>query len=445
MKKRSFCTFELYETEALAEYLERMARKGWMLEKFGKLLTFHRIRPADLKFNVTIMENASVFDSFQDDRLTEFRELCRDAGWEYAGTNGLMQIFYSRNPDAVPIHTDKELQFQILSRNVFGKLLPVYGLLLLITIIGMAVQIKGFDTADLASDLSLTVPLSFLLSAVISLCMLCSVFSWYRKNRKALREGGSLFAPGLKGILLRNRILYGVLIVYGICLFLLVLSGMTSETAMLRSLLPVTFIYYIIIAVGAALLIRLLHEKFKFPREKNRFIYISAAIAMSVLFTIILSFLTFRIIGRGPAYRQESSSGSLALTAEDLGYDRGNDIYYRDRKSIIAGNELYRESNWESGNPFLFEYEHFTSLFPFGIKMFLNEKADQLVRVGYPEPANPDWKDIKADRWYLHRNESDDHITYLYLHGNSVFYMNVPDVLSEEQLQMVYQRIFEGI
>lgn len=129
-KKRVWSNFVLFEGDALAEYLEMMAKKGWMLASLGTILTFKRIPPANFKFTVDIMNNSSVFDSLKNEKLLGLREICEDAGWEFVCTNGMMQVFVSENPNINPIQTDSELKSKRISKNVISKTVPIYLLLL---------------------------------------------------------------------------------------------------------------------------------------------------------------------------------------------------------------------------------------------------------------------------------------------------------------------------
>ena len=78
------------DSEAIIAYLEKMARRGWLLEKIHPCLTFRRIEPENLTYDVTYFSDASVFDPAPTEGQETYIDYCRAAGWELAAVNGPM-------------------------------------------------------------------------------------------------------------------------------------------------------------------------------------------------------------------------------------------------------------------------------------------------------------------------------------------------------------------
>ena len=64
-KKRRIQTFSFFNHTAISEHLEKMAQKGWMIERltsFGWI--YRRIKPQKIHFTVSYYPKASEFDPY---------------------------------------------------------------------------------------------------------------------------------------------------------------------------------------------------------------------------------------------------------------------------------------------------------------------------------------------------------------------------------------------
>ena len=61
-KKRRLEAFSFYDHTGIEQHLERMAEKGWLVEKVGYLWTYRRIEPQKLTFCVSYFPKASLFE-----------------------------------------------------------------------------------------------------------------------------------------------------------------------------------------------------------------------------------------------------------------------------------------------------------------------------------------------------------------------------------------------
>jgi hypothetical protein len=102
-----------YECVAVEEYLEEMAKRGWLLQSVkGYLFKFKRIEPKKIKYSVDVLYEASIFDCKDSNAALEYREYCKAAGLNYVCQTGRIQIFYTEDDRKnISIHTDEEEKY----------------------------------------------------------------------------------------------------------------------------------------------------------------------------------------------------------------------------------------------------------------------------------------------------------------------------------------------
>ncbi len=102
-----------YEYRTLEKYLEKMALEGWKLENMrGYFLKFKKIEDIRLKYSVDVMDKVSFFDGKDCSTALEFREYCKEAGWDFICESDKIQIYCSESKeDNIPIHTDENEKY----------------------------------------------------------------------------------------------------------------------------------------------------------------------------------------------------------------------------------------------------------------------------------------------------------------------------------------------
>lgn len=120
--------FQVYENDSLRDYLEDMALRGWQLKSAGNMfLRFESCRPHRVRYCVEVMEKPSAYTSNQSEKLKAYREFCRDAGWDYAGSTGYLHIFYTEDEAAVVVETDPEERYERICQACQGNNRLTYG------------------------------------------------------------------------------------------------------------------------------------------------------------------------------------------------------------------------------------------------------------------------------------------------------------------------------
>ena len=76
-RKRVFAQFTFHDRTGIQYYLEKMALKGWMLDKITKWSWhFRRIEPRRVHFAVSYFAKTSSFEPEPPEELLRFRDFC---------------------------------------------------------------------------------------------------------------------------------------------------------------------------------------------------------------------------------------------------------------------------------------------------------------------------------------------------------------------------------
>lgn len=221
MRKYKFVSAE--SSESIKEYLERMAREGWMLENItaGSKLEFVAVEPVEINYAVEMIPDGSIFDTHPTGKNEEYIEFCKKAGWEYICSSANIYIFYTKNPDAVPIETDEELKFQTIKKAMFRNT----GIIMLILSGCSIMQLSMALTINLNIVESSVIAFSNLFLHGLVLLMAClffwRYFRWIYKAKSAIRAGEKVFGKKAKSPAQALIFLAGFATVHGtICMIL---------------------------------------------------------------------------------------------------------------------------------------------------------------------------------------------------------------------------------
>jgi hypothetical protein len=442
LKKRIWNNFEIYEADALAEYLETMAEAGWMLESIKRTLVFKRIEPQKIKFTVDIMENASVFDSFYDKKTMEYRGFCTDTGWEHLSTNGIFHIFYSKDENVIPIHTDQEVQFHVISKNMLGKTIPSYLYPLLMTIFFLFIN-RYQSITSLTMNLTLIGPIAFLFADIISIIMLLSALVWYVRGKSAIKNKTVIPKRNIKYIKIRSLIINLIMVMILIAAALFLLEEVVRKPTVARIILPLILMSIVTFIVIIKVL-TVLQEKYSFSRNVNRSIYIVTGIVLTAVTMFVVMSSVFSGIWHNSRVDNRSTSKiKPKITSEDLGYISKNDKDWDYAESIIASSETYLEIPTSRDTPYSLDYEFFQCKFQFGINKFIQEKKEQLQQMNYILKEEIAYDKKEVDVIYLYSAQYDNFSnSYIIVKDRKVLFLEVTNILDKDQLAIVISNFF---
>lgn len=197
-RKRQLSWYQPDDTEAIARHLERMAGKGWLLEKVDNwIFTYRRAQPARVRYTVTFFPEASVFDPGLTRGQETYADYCQAAGWELAAAYGPIQYFRSVRPDPTPIETDEAVKLSAIRRTMRKTSVLSYTLLLLLPLVYLpllSIQLRRpmefFSSSSQLAQLALMAGI-----AVFSAGMLLDYLAWVLLSRRAVARGGACARP----------------------------------------------------------------------------------------------------------------------------------------------------------------------------------------------------------------------------------------------------------
>ena len=198
--------FSAYDHTGMEAHLEKMARRGWMLEDISGLgWRYRRTRPEELTFSITYDARASEFDPEPSEAQKTYQEFCAHSGWRLAASSGVLQVYYTDRRDAVAIQTDPALEVELLHRTMVRTFLPVYLLLLLVGLWQGGVfcwKLLGDPIALLVKPVSLFLGPMWLMLMAYVLSELAGYLMWRRRALRAAERGEFLPTRGHRWLLL---------------------------------------------------------------------------------------------------------------------------------------------------------------------------------------------------------------------------------------------------
>lgn len=325
-------TFLPWDGAYVERHLEKMARKGWRLEKAGNpFWTYRKAEPANLHYAMTYFPTASVFDSDPTEEQETYADYCAAAGWELVSAYGPLQIFVNERPHPVPIETDEREKLAAIHGAMKKMLLLPYGVLAAVWLVNLLLRLDLRSYYSMLSTLSSIQQLLFLLAIalliLVFLGMIGDYLVWYFRSRRAVEQGGACLPSHT-----RPRLLFQWTILAIAMAALLGPWGYKSGGQWLPFVLAVLVITFFLLA-GCYGLLHLL-KSMAGSRSFNRGAYIAGTIVLSVLCIAATAGAILLIPeAESPAppevYIAETAQGSrtyniyrddIPLTLEDLGY-----------------------------------------------------------------------------------------------------------------------------
>ena len=194
-KKFQVNWYQVNDSEAMAAKLEKMAAKGWLLDKVSNFgWTYRRAEPAQVKYTITYFPDASVFDPAPTEGQETYADFCQAAGWEFVAAYGPIQFFRSTRPDPIPIETDEGEKLRASHKTMLKTLVLSHVLLLFSAGLQLPAQRLNFRYAPFSTVSSnQSMALALLATGLLLYCaaILLDYFIWYRRSKRAVERGGA--------------------------------------------------------------------------------------------------------------------------------------------------------------------------------------------------------------------------------------------------------------
>ena len=188
-KKYILNTYSMFDDHLLTDRLERMALKGWQLEKIGRYqLSFRKAEPQALHYAIGFFPGAEAEDPTMSEDQLSYIDLCSASGWELAAAYGPMQVFQSAAANPVPLETDDVLKLKAIDGGM-GKTHILLHLTLILTPLFWLTRFR-FESGYLTSapwHPAWIAAVSF--TMIRSLLELIFYFYWFFKGSRQVELG----------------------------------------------------------------------------------------------------------------------------------------------------------------------------------------------------------------------------------------------------------------
>ena len=188
MKKWVLNYFYAFETEALTDYLEKQAAKGWLLEKVGLYgLLFRRGEPSQRRYYADLPPWEPTASDWREQKEA-YVQMCGEAGWEYVGSDGWIYVFSTEEENVPPLHTDPQVRYRAIDRIWRWRIR--LGFILLLLTVGSNV---GTFLSGLGQTLSLVEKIErgylLLLELIVETEWIWSYHRWSKRQKQGLLTG----------------------------------------------------------------------------------------------------------------------------------------------------------------------------------------------------------------------------------------------------------------
>lgn len=459
--KRRLETFLLFDYRGVEKHLCKMAQNGWKLEEVGRYIwKYCRIEPADLKYAVTYVPDASDLNPEPTDNQLTLEDYCAEAGWEKIGDWEQMQIFCNSEENPIPIETDEKMRLDVIKKSMKKSFIPAQVSVLAVMLLFLAQQFLlsyQLDPVDFfAQNYKLLLVAFMVYVTIANFVNLYSYFSWCRRSEKTVAEGGACAESPNYQMIQKVTI---VLTVLFLIVFTVTFMQANGDGAGLFMAL-----YLSIFAIMCAVveLMRRWLKKAGVSKTANWIITILAVTVLAFVLIVAVVFASLHydwlrdesaaVYTTADGREYEIYREELPLTVQDLQEaDHPNYSYKADgsRSPLLAHYE-YRQHLWhalgETKMPAL-EYEitdvNVEALYQICLKEYLeqDETSKQILGddVRYrPADAEP-WGADTAYQYYhgdMYVNE------WILCKDNRIVLLNADWTLDETQMTIAGEKLF---
>lgn len=294
--KRRIEPLSLYDHTGIERHLEKMALKGWMIERITNYgWIYRRIEPKKLHFCVSYYPKASAFDPEPTEGQQTFFDFCAHTGWILACTSAQMQVFYNEREDPIPIETDPVIEVENIHSMCKRSFLPAQAVNLLTGLFCAFLYAPSalYDPIEfLSSPTKLFLEACWIILVVTSATEIIAYFHWYRKALQAAEQGEFM------NTFSTTNLQKTVLAILFLMLFYLVVNALFATDAMMRFIMTAMMIYMVSLFLLVDTIRRFLKRK-KAPRNVNRTVTLILSFGLSFTMMGLITLTTLKLSSEG--------------------------------------------------------------------------------------------------------------------------------------------------
>lgn len=413
--------FYSFEISSIETYLEKMALKGWKLEKLSNLyIKFRRTQPKSIKYTIDIVDGITAYGEADSAVVLEYREKLGSIGWNYCCEYNNLQIFYKeyateKKSISKKGITEKKLLFRNSVTNLIYKFVFI-GFFIFAKYLSIA---KGRDLGFLADNENIVSSLVFTGVLIVYIIDLIRLIK-FRLSTTYKDENKNIYWIRFKGISI-----FIILLLAALFFIALLLISSTEDSNITISILA--------IIISVLLFLYLLQNKKDNAKKK-----VTISSIFIILITTIFIINNFFIAN---IFKNKSMAGKnkqYALGLKDFNDEAitEEDIYIDEESSFIA-NKIFYTAN---GKKMKLSYELFESDYEFMVKWNFNKMMDWFkkqdifyyeIKTSLPVEVN------------VYVNEKANN--YIIISKNKLIeIIGLEESNKEEVLDIVYNKIFKN-
>lgn len=382
---RKLFLYDYTECDALKEYLEDMALKGWILKDINTFLTFEKREPQKLTYSVEVFDKASIFDTKLEKKAEEYVEYCSYAGWKLVCNFEKFHIFVATNENPVPIQTDERIKYQTIVKSTLKKNVLNWIVLPIIFTFNLFVgSLRDFEffITNYISLLSAFIIFLFYIKVGSDVI---KFFIWCIKAKRNLSRDKMLPSYSIKD-LKRIKKMKIIPIITSLCvmIFLSIFSFINKDYFTGLYILALILVIILILVISYWIV------KSKFKRFDNITLQIIIGFGMAgvIMFLSIFSIVLFSkqdpklVVDKNSVSIQGESH--IPITLEDIGvkYKKYKDSDIDRSKTIFASSVTYYDNTYDSldGERTEISYKVFYSPYKFIMEKVLESNLNLYKR-----------------------------------------------------------------
>lgn len=314
--KRRFEVLTFYNHTGLTRHFEKMAQRGWLVERISNLgWVYRKIEPKKIHFCISYYPKASEFDPEPSEGQKTFQEFCAHTGWVLACTTAQMQVFYNEQENPVPIATDPALEVETIHAAMKKNFIPSQITLMIMGLIFGGIGILGLmgnPIQTLSDPMKIFSGCCWSMVFILGTMDLSVYFWWHKRAEEAAENGVFLDTPDT------TSVHWTAMTVLLVGIFYLVVNIVGSSDQLLQ-FLTAGMTIYLVLLFALAEGIKRLGRKLKFSRNVNRTVtfVLVFILSWSMSMTITFSAMELReqsILDRG----EKEKLADVPLQMEDL-------------------------------------------------------------------------------------------------------------------------------
>lgn len=317
-KKKVFFSVSIVDYKTFEKYLESMALKGWLIEKYNTFtIEFRKVKPAKYKFNVSLFYNPP-FEYSNEEKFKNYQERYEELGWTFVKNKKLFQICYALEEDnPILINTDPIEEYK-MRKSIFYKteLISLISIMFLSFIV--LSNLTRFDYTFLYRNMTLWRMITPIFMLLMTLPYIYDLF-FLMKVKRAVKEGKKFPITSYRTAKFKSNSILLIQLIYAVFTI-----GMMGKSILDRG--SYTYLIALLPAVSG-ILFALWYKKFVKKKKRSKKKNIVIFIVLAVITIVVSTSLTFGIIVKSiigdtdKEVEKVDLKGYKVLTLSDFGIE----------------------------------------------------------------------------------------------------------------------------